>query len=150
MVVDAGEYVHVVERRRFDSDLRRHFFGQVQHVEGSAMRVTGYTFVYDSGATRYVRSAEQRTRIIALDSSGLIINIAPPDTLIDEVRYEDRSGRLTVTDGADPSASISTSSAATARRDSRARCGWRLNRRNSRRRRSSSRVLGWRSHLRRW
>jgi hypothetical protein len=99
MTADVGEYVHVIERRRFDSDLRRHFFGRVERVEGSSMRVTGYTFVYDSGATKYVRSSEQRTRVIALSSSGLVINIAPADTVIDEVRYEDRNGRLTATDG---------------------------------------------------
>jgi hypothetical protein len=99
MVVAVGEYVHVVERRRFDSDLRRHFVGQVDQVDGSAMRVIGYTFVYDSGVTRYVRSSGPRTRVIALNSGGLVINVAPPDTRIDDVRYEDRDGRLTVTDG---------------------------------------------------
>lgn len=100
MVVEVGEYVHVVERRQFDSDLRRHFVGRVDQVEGSAMRATGYTFVYDSGVTRYVRAAKRRTRVIALNSSGLVINIAPPDTQIEDVRYEDRNGRLVVTDGA--------------------------------------------------
>lgn len=100
MLVDIGDYLHVIERRRFESDLRRHFFGEVERVDGAAVRATGYTFVYDSGRTSYVRSSEKRTRVISLDSSGLIINIASRESRIEDVRYEDRDGRLTVTDGA--------------------------------------------------
>jgi hypothetical protein len=99
MVVTAGEYVHIIERRRFESDLRRHFVGVVETVEASSMRVTGYTFVYDPGRTAYVRNRERRTRIIPLVSSGIIINVAPTDTRLEEVRYEDADGRLVVTDG---------------------------------------------------
>ena len=99
MLIDVGNYVHVMERRRFDTDLRRHFFGVVEAVAGSAMRVAGYAFVYDSGKTAYVRSAERRTRVMPIASSGLVINIAPSDTRVDEVRYEELDGRLTVTDG---------------------------------------------------
>ncbi len=63
------------------------------------MRVRGYVFLYDSGTTLYLRSAEQRTRVISLTGDGLIINIVPPETNIEEVRYEDQEGRLVVTDG---------------------------------------------------
>lgn len=99
MLVGIGEYVHVIERRRFDMDLRRHFVGRVDHVGGSTMRVTGYAFIYDTGRTAYVRSAERRTRLVPLGTAGLIINIAPPDTDLEAVRYEDKAGRLVVTDG---------------------------------------------------
>ena len=63
------------------------------------MRVRGYVFLYDSGTTVYLRSTEQRTRVISLTGDGLIINIVPPETNIEEVRYEDQEGRLVVTDG---------------------------------------------------
>ncbi len=65
----------------------------------NVMRVRGYAFLYDSGTTGYIRSAEQRTRVISLIGNGLIINLAPPETSIEEVRYEDQEGRLVVTDG---------------------------------------------------
>ena len=99
VLVDVGEMIHVVERRRFDTDLRRHFFGVAERVELNAMRVRGYVFLYDSGTTTYLRSAEQRTRVISLTGDGLIINLAPPGTNIEDVRYEDQEGRLVVTDG---------------------------------------------------
>jgi len=99
-MIDIGEKVHIIERRLFDGDVRRHFFGEVERVENAAMRVTGYAFLYDAGSTKYVRSANRRTRIIPLASSGFILNVAPAGTQVEKVRYEENSeGRLTVTDG---------------------------------------------------
>lgn len=99
MVLEIGERVHVIERRRFDTDLRRHFIGEVQGVEGGVMRVSGYTFVYDPGRTAYTRLNERRTRIISLESDGIIINVVSIDTNLDDVRYEEVEGRLVATDG---------------------------------------------------
>ena len=98
-VIAIGEIVHIIERRRFDTDVRRHFVGAVEQADATIIRVVGYTFVYDHSLTRYVRASELRTRIIPLSASGLVINIAPADTQLEEVRYEDRDGRLIVTDG---------------------------------------------------
>lgn len=100
MTVDVGEYVHVVERRRFESDLRRHFLGRVDRADGITIRASGYTFVYDHGRTAYVRSDRQRTRIFGLNAGGLIVNVVTPDTNLDDVRYQEVGGRLVVTDGA--------------------------------------------------
>jgi hypothetical protein len=100
MVVDPGEKIHVIERRRFESDPRRHFFGVVDRSDGAVVRVTGYIFVYDSGSSTYVRSDKPRTRLISLTSSGLIINVVPGDVEVDAVRYSDDEGRLELTDGA--------------------------------------------------
>lgn len=94
-----GEKVHVIERRRFDTDLRRHFFGVVEAASEVAFRAVGYVFVYDPGSSRYVRLDTQRTRIIPLASEGIIINVAPPETNTDTVEYDDSTGRLVVTDG---------------------------------------------------
>ena len=99
MLLDIGEKVHVIERRMFDSDLRRHFFGAVERVDTSAIRITGYVFVYNSNSSTYVRGSRQRTRVIPLTASGFVINIAPGDTNIEEVRYVEQNGQLTVTDG---------------------------------------------------
>jgi len=98
-VIANGEIVHIIERRRFDADVRRHFVGVVEQTDATIIRVVGYTFVFDPSLTRYVRASERRTRIIPLSASGLVINIAPSDTQLEAVRYEDREGRLVVTDG---------------------------------------------------
>ncbi len=100
MVIDIGDKLHIVERRLFDGDVRRHFFGVVEGVDHAAIRVTGFAFIYDSGSTQYVRSSERRTRVIPLGSSGFILNVAPRETDIDQVRYDEgEDGRLVVTDG---------------------------------------------------
>ncbi|MFZ0493766.1 MAG: hypothetical protein WAM81_11290 [Acidimicrobiia bacterium] len=99
MLLDIGEKVHVIERRLFDSDLRRHFFGVVERVDMSAIRITGYVFVYNSSSSTYARGSQPRTRVIPLAASGFVINVAPGDTNVEEVQYVERKGRLTVTDG---------------------------------------------------
>lgn len=98
-LLDVGDKVHVIERRQFDSDVRRHFFGGVERVDSQAMRITGYVFVYDPGSSSYVRAAKPRTRVIPLGSAGFVINVAPSETDPEAVRYLEQHGRLTVTDG---------------------------------------------------
>lgn len=98
MLLDIGEHVHVIERRQFDSDVRRHFMGTVERVESGAVRLRGHAFVYDSGSSTYIRSSEQRTRIVPF-ANGYVINVAPSNTDVESVRYEELSGRLTATDG---------------------------------------------------
>lgn len=100
MFLDPGEKVHVIERRLFEGDVRRHFVGEVRGVETAAMRVRGFVFVHDTTSSTWVRGSEPRTRIIPIGASGFVINVVPRDTNIDEVRYEEIEGRLTVTDGA--------------------------------------------------
>ena len=99
MFLEPGEKVHVVERRLFDGDVRRHFVGEVQGVDVMAMRVRGFIFVFDSTSSTWVRGSERRTRIIPIGSSGFVINVVSRDTHIDDVRYEEIDGRLNVTDG---------------------------------------------------
>lgn len=99
MLLDIGEKVHVIERRLFETDVRRHFFGVIERVEATAIRVTGYFFVYDSSSTTFVRGHEQRTRVMPLATSDLIINVAPSETNLEDVRYVDDGGKLVVTDG---------------------------------------------------
>lgn len=99
MPLETGEMVHIIERRQFETDVRRHFFGVVSGATDAAIRVTGYVFVYDPIATNYIRHDEQRTRLIPL-SNGLIINIAPAETTLEDVHYElSSAGKLKVTDG---------------------------------------------------
>jgi hypothetical protein len=95
-----GEIVHVIERRLFSGDVRRHFLGEVEASTDAALRVKGYLFVYDSGASAFSRKPETRTRIIPLDNRA-IINVLPEGTTVDEIHYaHDAEGNLTLTDDA--------------------------------------------------
>ncbi len=99
MLIDVGEMLHVIERRQFESDVRRHFFGIVEGVQESAVRLNGYLFVFVPGSSSFARSKERRTRVIPLVSSGFILNLAPADTVLENVKYVEIDGRLSVTDG---------------------------------------------------
>lgn len=105
-MIDSGEVIHVIERRLFQGDLRRHFIGTVDVAKGKAIRATGYAFVYDSSMDRYERSREPRTRIFPLGSAGLIINVVPATTHVEKVRYVDVDGHLVVSDSEDFTLSI--------------------------------------------
>lgn len=39
MIIERGEKVHIITRRLFESDLRRHFVGEVLDSEGSVARI---------------------------------------------------------------------------------------------------------------
>ncbi len=99
MTVAVGEKIHVIERRQFQDDVRRHFLGEVMAVADATIRVTGYSFVYDMGTTSYVRSPGLRTRILPLGSAGVIINVVSPEADIEAARYDYRDGRVVITDG---------------------------------------------------
>ena len=99
-LVRPGEIVHVIERRLFVGDVRRHFVGEVEACTDRALRVTGYLFVYDSSASAFTRKSERRTRILPLDNR-LILNVLPEGVSLEEVRYtHDAEGNLSLTDGA--------------------------------------------------
>jgi hypothetical protein len=94
-----GEKIHVITRRCFDGDLRRHFAGQVVAATESTARVQGYTFVFYPGPNEYVRRPDLRERIIALSDAGNIINVLPENVNLDELVYRpSEQNRLVVTD----------------------------------------------------
>jgi hypothetical protein len=96
MIINIGEYVHIIHRQFFQSDAQRHFVGTVEAYEGALVRVKGYLFAMDS--TQSLRREELRTRIISLNDS-VIVNILPSDVKIDEITYTHRpNGDIFVTD----------------------------------------------------
>ena len=95
-----GEKVHVIERRLFDGDARRHFVGEVEAVTDIAIRVIGYTFVCNPMTGNFDRREPMRTRIIPLAASGMVVYVIPEAIDIEAVRYEWGSGnRLVVRAG---------------------------------------------------
>ena len=97
-VLFPGEKVHIIERRRFEGDIRRHFAGEVDDASGSHIRVRGHSFVYSPRRREFVRRSDERIRVFTLDS-GLVVNIMPPTIAIADVRYVHSGTGLKVTDG---------------------------------------------------
>ncbi len=100
MVLKVGEKIHVIVRRVFERDVRRHFIGEVEAVSDVAARVRGYTFLMDKGTNQFLRRSE-RTRVISLVDAGNAITVLPPESRIEEARYEysEKEGMM-ITDGA--------------------------------------------------
>jgi hypothetical protein len=94
-----GERVHLIERRLFPGDVRRHFVGEIEASTDRAMRVKGYLFVFDSGSSAFLKKPEVRMRLVPLDNR-VIINVLPEGIAIEDVHYtHDLEGNLSITDG---------------------------------------------------
>jgi hypothetical protein len=103
MILAAGEKVHIIHRQSFDGDTRRHFVGTVEACDGNLAKVNGYLFAMDKKSNRFVKhDPELRTRIIALTSGMLIINVLPPHVEIGKINYKHSSvDHIVVSDGSD-------------------------------------------------
>jgi hypothetical protein len=110
-IAKPGESVHLIERRLFLGDVRRHFVGVIEAGTDRALRVKGHLFVYDSGSSQFLKKPELRTRIVPLDNR-VIINVLPEGVAVEAIRYaHDAEGNLTITDGSDFELDISEFSA---------------------------------------
>ena len=99
MVVEIGEKIHIMTRRKFEQDIRRHFVGTVLASDGTVVRTEGYTFVFDTNKDDYIKRPEKRTRIFDLSDSGYIVNIIPKEAILEKIIYIFTSERrLVVTD----------------------------------------------------
>lgn len=98
-IIAIGEKIHVITRRLFKEDVRRHFAGSVTATSGPLIRVEGYSFIFNPVTLDYVFRPEFRTRVFGIGDSNEIINIIPKNSIIERLRYELLDGRLVVTDG---------------------------------------------------
>jgi hypothetical protein len=86
MILEQGEKVHIVERRYFVDDIRRHLVGEVLKSSAHAIRLKGYVWVFDMANGRFVRKPEKRERVIYL-GDRLTINLLPSEADLDTVEY---------------------------------------------------------------
>jgi hypothetical protein len=99
MLLKPGEKIHVITRRLFEGDPRRHFAGEVVAANESIARVKGYAFVFNPGPNNYVRRPDLRERIISLVDAGNVINVILVDVNLEDLVYRPSEGnRLVVTD----------------------------------------------------
>jgi hypothetical protein len=75
-VIDVGEKLHIVEKRYFADDVRRHFVGEVKAYNNNILRLLGYVWVYNAQQAKFTRRKEIRERLLIL-GDRLIINVLP-------------------------------------------------------------------------
>jgi hypothetical protein len=98
MIFETGEKVHIIERRQFAEDLRRHIVGEIIMCTEHAIRLKGYVWVFDQ-MKGFVRKPDKRERVIYL-SDRSNINIIPAEVNLDEIKYVNVPKKgLFVTDG---------------------------------------------------
>ena len=98
-VIEVGDKLHVMTRRLFEEDIRRHFAGEVTAVSEGLVEVRGYTFIFHSGSSEYRRLPEERTRLFSLGDSGHVVNKIPRDVEVGSIAYRTIENRLVISDG---------------------------------------------------
>jgi len=98
-IVTIGDKLHVITRRQFEGDLRRHFMGAVIGNTGSLVELEGLAMIYNEGSGEWIRQPETRRRIFSLAEAGHVVNRMPRSVEIDQLMYERIDGELLVTDG---------------------------------------------------
>lgn len=87
MVLEKDDIVHVVIRRTFEGDLRRHFIGEIIDCSGAIAKLRGNTILFDRGKNQFIKKPEIRTTIMNLAESGYIVNFIPKNVLLDSLQY---------------------------------------------------------------
>ena len=98
-VIENGDKLHIMTRRLFEEDVRRHFAGEVTAVSGYLVELRGYTFVFNTSVNEYRKLPAIRTRVFSLGDSGHIVNKMPRDLDLDSIFYRVIEHQLVVTDG---------------------------------------------------
>lgn len=100
-VVTVGDKLHVITRRAFDGDVRRHFVGEVMGNSDTLCELEGYAILFDAGRNEWIRLPELRRRILSLSEAAHIVNRVPRAVVIADLDYRIIDGELVVTDGAE-------------------------------------------------
>jgi len=98
-VIEVGDKLHIITRRLFESDVRRHFAGEVISVSGELHEIRGYAFVFNPGINENKKRPELRTRIFSPGKEGFIVNKIPREVAIESLEYRFIEKRLFFTDG---------------------------------------------------
>lgn len=100
MILKPGEKIHVIIRRAFPQDIRRHFIGEVVDAAESVVRVEGYAYLYDTSTNLFVKKHYNQVRIFSLVDCGNIISILPRTVNLKKIAYRfTEKNRMVLTDG---------------------------------------------------
>jgi hypothetical protein len=99
-ILSPGEKVHVMHRRHFEKDARRHFGGEAESCEQGIARAAGYGFVVDDlNKHRFVKRPERRTKLIPISSGEVIVKVISASVDLAQGHYELKDRARHVTDG---------------------------------------------------
>jgi hypothetical protein len=79
----------------------RHFVGVVEAYENGVARVTGHVYTVDTVKSAFFRRPDKRTRILAISSGDLLVNVLPPEVNLDKIVYKLEKKAVRVTDGSE-------------------------------------------------
>jgi hypothetical protein len=99
MILKQGEKVHIIHRRQYEKDHHRHFVGVVDSYEGGVARVTGNVYTVDPVKFTFIRRAETRTRLVAISSGDVLVNVLPQNVNLEKIYYKAERKAVRVTDG---------------------------------------------------
>lgn len=97
--IKVGDKLHIITRRRFENDVRRHFVGEVTAIFGELQEIRGYAFVFEPGINVYRKRPELRTRLFSIGQDGFIVTKIPTGIDVASLQYRVLEKRLVVTDG---------------------------------------------------
>jgi hypothetical protein len=79
----------------------RHFVGVVEAYENGVARVAGHVYTVDTVKSAFFRRPDKRTRILAISSGDLLVNVLPPEVNLDKIVYKLEKKAVRVTDGSE-------------------------------------------------
>ena len=100
MILRPGEKIHVIVRRAFFQDIRRHFVGEVTDVTDSIVRAEGHAYLYDTNTNLFVRKSYGQVRIFSLADAANLISVLPRNANLKKIVYKlTEKNRMVLTDG---------------------------------------------------
>ena len=99
MLIEVGEVIHVLMRRYFDGQPKRHFLGKITQIEGMCVRARGYTFMTGTSEPGFRKQDTIGERLISLHDDSTIVTVMPSGFDVERATYSMRSGFVVVTDG---------------------------------------------------
>jgi hypothetical protein len=100
MILKAGEKVHAGLLAQYEGQVRRAFIGVVEAYEHGVARIRGKSWLYDPMEGVYVPKGDERIRLVSVASGRYVINVLPPETNMENLRYHRRpDAALLLTDG---------------------------------------------------
>ena len=99
-VLSSGDIVHVVGRRRFTDDVRRHLVGEVLFVDGGVARIDAFVFAYDPYSATFIKRPRM-DRLVSLIDDANVITVLPQRTDVETLHYREDDQTLVLTDGAE-------------------------------------------------
>ena len=97
-IFSIAEKLHIVTRRLYADDLRRHFVGEITKASADLCEVQGFAFVFNATMNRYERRPTIRTRVFSLGDPLYIVNKLPPATVLEKLEYGTIDQRLMLVD----------------------------------------------------